>query len=166
MIRKKKICSGCKTLQFIFSNGQCQLCASKNYKKPKINFKQKENKVDLDNFFIDKITDLKRLGKSEESGKPIPYPTRANVSHLMNKRNHPSVAYHPENYVFLTVDEHSELDNKCLDVNDFIELMKRFPIAFPKIMERMIAVRPSVAEKTKFIEAFDNFVEDYNKYLT
>lgn len=166
MISKKKICIDCNTPQFIFSNKRCRVCASKLYKKPKAAIKPKENKVDLDNFFIDKITDLKRLGKSEESGKAIPHPTRANICHLVNKRNHPSVAFHPENYVFLTVDEHSELDNKCLDVNDFIELMKRFPIAFPKIMERIIAVRPSVAEKTKFTEAFDRFVEDYNKYLT
>ena len=77
-------------------------------------------------------------------------------------KNHPSVAYHPDNYVFLTMDEHSELDNKCLDVNDFIELIKRFPVASRLILERMEIVRKSVTEKTKFVEAFDNFIKDFN----
>ena len=84
------------------------------------------------------------------------------MSHLYSKRNHPSVVYHPDNYVFLTIDEHSELDNKCLDVNDFLELNKRFPVAFSLIIERMEIVRKSVTEKTKFVEAFDKFIKDFN----
>ena len=72
------------------------------------------------------------------------------------------MAYHPDNYVFLTIDEHSELDNKCLDVNDFIELIERFPVASRLILERMERVRQSVTEKTKFVEAFDNFLKDFN----
>ena len=148
MIRKKKICSGCKTLQFIFSNGQCQLCAGKNYKKPKINFKQKENKVDLDNFFIDKITDLKRLGKSEESGKAIPYPTRASICHILDKSRHPSVAYHPENYVFLTIDEHSRFD-QLLFAHRFEDLKKEFPNSWGKVLERLPYFINDCLENTK-----------------
>ena len=160
--RKKKICKVCGNEDFIFSKGMCKFCASKNYKVPSPSVKPKKNKMDLDNFFIQKIEQLIKLGKSEESGKRIPYPTRANVGHLYSKRNHPSVAYHPDNYVFLTIDEHSELDNKCLDVNDFKELTKRFPTASRLILERMIIVRKSVTEKTKFVEAFDNFIKDFN----
>lgn len=160
--RKKKICKVCGNEDFIFSKGMCKFCASKNYKAPSPSVKPKKNKMDLNNFFIQKIEQLLKLGKSEESGKAIPHPTRANISHLFNKRNHPSVAYHPDNYVFLTIDEHSELDNKCLDVNDFIELIKRFPVASRLILERMERVRQSVTEKTKFVEAFDNFIKDFN----
>ena len=161
--RKKKICKSCGNEYFIFSKGMCKFCASKNYKAPSTTIKPKKNKMDLDNFFIQKIEQLLRLGKSEESGKKIPHPTRANICHLFNKRNHPSVAYHPDNYVFLTIDEHSELDNKCLDVNDFKELNKRFPVASRLILERMEIVRKSVTEKTKFVEAFDNFIKTLTK---
>ena len=161
--RKKKICKSCGNEDFIFSKGMCKFCASKNYKAPSTIIKPKKNKMDLDNFFIQKIEQLLRLGKSEESGKKIPHPTRANISHLFNKRNHPSVAYHPDNYVFLTIDEHSELDNKCLDINDFKELIKRFPVASKLILERMEIVRKSVTEKTKFVEAFDNFIKTLTK---
>ena len=160
--RKKKICKSCGNEDFIFSKGMCKFCASKNYKVPSTTIKPKKNKMDLDNFFIQKIEQLLKLGKSEESGKVIFSPTRANICHLFNKRNHPSVAYHPDNYVFLTMDEHSELDNKCLDVNDFIELIKRFPVASRLILERMEIVRKSVTEKTKFVEAFDTFIKDFN----
>ena len=160
--RKKKICKVCGNEDFIFSKGMCKFCASKNYKAPSPSVKPKKNKMDLDNFFTQKIEQLLKLGKSEGSGKAIPYPTRANISHLFNKRNHPSVAYHPDNYVFLTIDEHSELDNKCLDVNDFKELIKRFPVASRLILERMEIVRKSVTEKTKFVEAFDSFIKNFN----
>ncbi len=160
--RKKKICKVCGDNHYLFSNGACKSCATKIIKTQPIKTKAKKNKMDLDNFFIQKIEQLLKLGKSEESGKAIFSPTRANICHLFNKRNHPSVAYHPDNYVFLTVDEHSELDNKCLDVNDFIELIKRFPVASRLILERMERVRQSVTEKTKFVEAFDNFIKDFN----
>ena len=160
--RKKKICKLCGNIDYIFSKGACKFCASINYKSPSTKIKPKKNKMDLDNFFIQKIEQLLKLGKSEESGKAIPYPTRANICHILDKSRHPSVAYHPDNYVFLTIDEHSELDNKCLDVNDFIELIKRFPVASRLILERMERVRQSVTEKTKFVEAFDNFLKDFN----
>lgn len=159
MVQRKKICVTCNKLDFIFSKGKCRACASKAYKKPKQVFKPKENKVDIDNYFVDRITELYKLKKSEESGKPILYPNRANIAHLINKRNHPSVSYHPQNYVFLTVDEHSELDNKCLDVNDFVQLQKRFPNSFELIIERLRVVMQSVTERTKFVEAFEKFNE-------
>ena len=160
--RKKKVCNLCGNFDYIFSKGACKFCASKNYKSLSTKIKPKKNKMDLDNFFIQKIEQLLKLGKSEESGKAIFSPTRANICHILDKSRHPSVAYHPDNYVFLTIDEHSELDNKCLDVNDFIELIKRFPVASRLILERMERVRQSVTEKTKFVEAFDNFIKDFN----
>ena len=57
---------------------------------------------------------------------------------------------------------YSGIDNKCLDVNDLIELIKRFPVASRLILERMERVRQSVTEKTKFVEAFDNFIKDFD----
>lgn len=157
---KLKDCIICGRPSRIFSKGRCQPCASKTYKTPVKRIVKKENKADVDDYFKDRLIELKKLGKSEESGKLIPYPTRANICHLLSKRNHPSVAYHPQNYVFLTVDEHSELDNKCLDVNDFEELRKRFPNSFQKIIERLRIVLQSTTERTKFIESFEKFNKD------
>lgn len=153
-------CVECGKVSKIFSKGRCRYCASKTYKKASSSKKPKENKVDIDNYFVEKLVQINKTRMSEESGRVISYPTRANICHLFCKRNHPSVAFHLENYVFLTVDEHSELDNKCLDVNNFAELKKRFPRSFDKIMERMGIVRQYVTEKTKFTEAFDKWTDE------
>ena len=152
-----KECIECGMLCKLFSKGRCRYCAAKSYKKPSTTKKPKENKMELDNYFIDRLIDLNKTRSSEESGKKIAYPSRMNVCHLYAKTNHPSVADHPQNYVFLTVDEHSKLDGKCLIVNDFEELKTRFPNSFEKIMERMRIIRPDVQEKTKFTEAFDRW---------
>lgn len=156
---KKKICTECKREEYIFSKGRCKSCSLKGGKKLSKKIRTKENKVDIDSFFVDKLIQLNKSKRSEESGKPIPYPTRANICHIFNKRNHPSVAYHSENYVFLTVDEHSELDNRCLDVNDLQELEKRFPKSFHTIMERAKIVLQSVTERTKFTEIINKYFE-------
>ena len=146
--RKKKICKSCGNEDFIFSKGMCKFCASKNYKVPSPSVKPKKNKMDLDNFFIQKIEQLIKLGKSEESGKRIPYPTRANVCHILDKSRHPSVAYHPQNYVFLTVDEHSRFD-QLLFAHRFEELKKEFPNSWGKVLERLPYFINDCLENTK-----------------
>ena len=146
--RKKKICKSCGNEDFIFSKVMCKFFSIKNYKVPTTTIKPKKNKMDLDNFFIQKIEQLLKLGKSEESGKVIFSPTRANICHILDKSRHPSVAYHPENYVFLTVDEHSRFD-QLLFAHRFEELKKEFPNSWGKVLERLPYFINDCLENTK-----------------
>lgn len=146
--RKKKVCNLCGNFDYIFSKGACKFCASKNYKSLSTKIKPKKNKMDLDNFFIQKIEQLLKLGKSEESGKAIFSPTRANICHILDKSRHPSVAYHPQNYVFLTVDEHSRFD-QLLFAHRFEDLKKEFPNSWGKVLERLSYFINDCLENTK-----------------
>ena len=146
--RKKKICKECGNNHYLFSNGACKSCATKIIKTQPIKTKAKKNKMDLDNFFIQKIEQLLKLGKSEESGKAIFSPTRANICHILDKSRHPSVAYHPQNYVFLTVDEHSRFD-QLLFAHRFEDLKKEFPNSWGKVLERLSYFINDCLENTK-----------------
>lgn len=155
--RKKKICKVCGNEDFIFSKGMCKFCASKNYKAPSTTIKPKKNKMDLDNFFIQKIEQLLRLGKSEESGKKIPHPTRANICHILDKSRHKSVAYHPDNYVFLTIDEHSRFD-RLLFEHEFAKLQQEFPNSWKIILDRLPRFIYICEENTKLKQALLKFL--------
>lgn len=150
--KKKKICIDCNTSQFIFSNKRCRVCASKLYIKPKAVIKPKENKVDINNYFTDKLIQLNKTRISEESGQKIPYPTRANICHILDKSRHPSVAYHPQNYVFLTIDEHSRFD-QLLFAHRFEDLKKEYPNSWGKVLERLSYFINDCLENTKLKNA-------------
>ena len=141
-------CIECGRVSKIFSKGRCRYCASRTYKKPSSSKKPKENKVDIDKYFVQKIEQLMRSKRSEESGDPIPYPTRANICHILDKSRHPSVAYHPQNYVFLTVDEHSRFD-QLLFAHRFEDLKKEYPNSWGKVLERLSYFINDCLENTK-----------------
>lgn len=159
---KKKICEGCNTLQVIFSKGKCQRCASKQYKRPTQKVKTKTNKKELDTYFEKKINQLMMSRISEESGSPIPFPTRGNICHLLDKSRHKSVADHSDNYVFLTWDEHNRFD-KLLFEHRFKDIEKEFPNSWPIILKRLEVVIANCTEKTKLVEAL---TQEINKSLT
>lgn len=161
--RKKKICVDCGTEQFIFSKGKCKLCASKNTSLKgggfiKVVKKPKSNKKELDTYFEQKITQLNKTRVSEESGKPIPFPTRGNICHLLDKSSHKSVAHHPENYVFLTWEEHGRFD-QLLFAHEFKKLEAEYPNSWKLVLKRLESVIPSCTEKTRIIEALKNLTD-------
>ena len=159
-----KICKGCGLEKRIWSKGLCQMCASKTYKPLKskgtikVKFKPKKNKDRLDTFFEIKIDQLRRFGKSEESGKLIPLPTRGNICHILDKSRHSSVGDHPDNYVFLTWDEHARFD-QLLFAHEFAKIEKEFPNSWGIILKRLESVIPSCVEKTKLLEALETLTE-------
>lgn len=157
--RKKKICVECETLQYIFSKGKCQKCSSKGKtlnsggiikSKPK---QKSPMKTKLDEYFVEKLIQLNKTRKSEESGNVIPYPTRGNICHILDKARHPSVGNHLDNYVFLTWQEHAKFDQYIFN-HEFDKLKKEFPNIWPVILKRLETILPACTEKTKLYTAF------------
>lgn len=160
--RKKKLCKGsCNSLQYIFSNGLCQACASKTFKpiqKSKIKVKPpkpKENKDELNKFFDEHIQILSKTRCSYESGKYIHNPSRLNIAHLLPKRNHKSIAVCNFNVVYLTWQEHNTFDT-YLDSHKFSEIEK----TFPKTWILLKNVLSLVVERTKLVVALENYIEN------
>lgn len=85
---------------------------------------------------------------SEESGIRI-YPTRANICHLFDKARHPSLQGNLQNYVYLTLDEHTLFD-KLLYTHDFKQLEIKFVKSWKIACERIKDLLPLCLEQTKF----------------
>lgn len=159
-----------------FSKNRCKRCVlqdSKPLKKTKFNTNEKTvikkitqktankkqaKKERLDVFFKHHIEKCKF---SEESGQSIYLPTTANVCHLFPKRNHKSVEDNLDNYVYLTLQEHSDFD-KYLDQFDFIALENNFPNSWEKVCVRMKNLLPLVKENTKFKLTVEKYLNENN----
>lgn len=128
--RKKKLCKCCETLQYLFSKGRCQKCASKDYKKPT----SKPKKAILPTERHKKAKDAERLamsafwasqqdelgycyckecellGRSEKQAnlgfEMNPY----NVAHIISKGANPSFRCDLRNFVLLCAEHHGDFD--------------------------------------------------------
>lgn len=143
---KKKICKLCNKEEYIFSKGRCKMCASKDYKIPKISPKKQKEKKEQSNIRDVYFTyHIEKCRKSEESGVPIYEPNRTNICHILPKRTYKSVQAHFDNYIYLTLDEHTRFD-KLLDEMDFDKLKKEFPSAIIILYLRFKKLIPFVTE--------------------
>jgi hypothetical protein len=160
--RIKKICKECNTKQYIFSKGRCKYCASKSYKKPKrVSEKQKSAKKTQSNR-RSKYFDyhIEHCTHCEESGVAIPYPSRLNVCHLVDKGRHPSVEDNLDNCVYLTGDLHTEFDN-LLFKHRFEEITEKFKNSHEIIWKKFKKVLPLVQEQTRFKIELEKYLENY-----
>lgn len=163
--RKKKICKECGEETYIFSKGRCKFCASKTYKKPnQISKKQQENKrkqsSERDVYFKYHI---ERCKHSEETGKPIYEPTRANVCHIFDKGRHKSLQSNLDNYVYLTIQEHTTLDNHLFKL-EFDKIEEKLPNAWKIICIRAKKLLPLVQERTRLYYKFEEYLENERMY--
>jgi uncharacterized protein with PIN domain len=103
--RKKKICKGCDTEQYLFSKGYCQRCAPKKQIK-----KQNKNAKRNQDFYNKAL--LESEGKRcEECDCEIPFPSATNVSHIVTKGSNSFVRSHPLNYFYLCHGCHFNYDH-------------------------------------------------------
>ena len=165
--QKKKICKNCQTEQYIFSKGRCQRCATIEDSKPlkrgttikkqtdKNKAIRKSQSAIRDRYFDFHISLCKA---SDESGVPIPNPTRANICHLFDKARHPSVQANIYNCVYLTLDEHTRFD-QLLYQHEFDKLEQEFPNAWEKAKRAMVMVSYAVTERTKFFIKFEEWMK-------
>jgi len=164
---KEKECILCKRMTFIFSKGRCKSCAASSYKsKPKKESvtrvspstaeKKEIKRQALDVFFTYHIS---RCTKSEETGKFIYNPTRANICHLFPKSTHKSVMANLNNVIYLTLEEHTRFD-ELLFRKEFRKLEQEFPNAWKIARKRMLDISHLVLEKTSLFISFMEYVEN------
>jgi hypothetical protein len=170
MLHKKKICSECSREDYIFSKGRCKQCAQKSYTmkskdkvtKPRMSLSTKEKKKLKSDVLSTYFTyHLNRCRKSENSHIPISNPTKANICHIFPKSNHPSVQANLDNCIYLTLDEHTQLDN-WLFKHEFNKVEENMPIAWGIIKTRISKVEKLVLEKTKFYFAILDYIDQRN----
>ena len=170
---KKKRCCICGSLQPIFSKNRCKSCSQKQDalkkkkeedlqdKKPTPIMpsprKSKPKNKELESYFEKHIEILHRFRRSEESGLSIPYPTKVNICHLLDKGRHKSVASHMDNCIYLTWDEHAKFD-QLLGQHRFDEVEKQFPNSWELIKARLRIIIPLCTEKTKYKEKLTEIV--------
>lgn len=166
MIKKtKKLCISCHTDQYIFSKGRCQRCASIEDSKPLIrssfipkqtqkNKAYRKSQSEIRDVFFEHHS--KFCKSSEENGELIYSPSRANVCHLFYKRTYKSVQGNLNNFVYLTLDQHTRFDN-LLDKNDFKTLEEEFK-CWGLVTERMRLLLPEVKENGKLKMLFEDYI--------
>lgn len=137
------------------------MCASKSYKKPKQVSEKKKSAKKKQSNRRNKYFDyhIERCTHCEESGEVIPYPSRLNICHIIDKGRHPSVEDNLDNYVYLTGDLHTEFDN-LLFKHRFEELEKEFPNSWSVVVSRMEKLLPLVKEQTRFKIKFEEYLEN------
>jgi len=94
---------------------------------------------------------------SEETGIRISHATRANVCHLLDKGRHPSLEAHLNNYVYLTVDEHTRFDELLFSLK-FDALDLEFQNAWAMSCSRLRVLIPQCKERTKLLVALADYI--------
>ncbi len=166
--QKKKICKICQTEQFIFSKGRCRQCTIIENSKGAMKVVRKyitkqtdKNKLHrksqsaIRNSYFEFHIDLCKV--SEESGVSITAPTRANICHLFDKSRHPSLQGCLDNYVYLTLDEHTRFDKLLYD-HEFKKLEVEYPNIWPEVVNRMENLLELCEEHTKFKIKFEEYL--------
>lgn len=120
--------------------------------------KRKLKKDALSTYFIHHIG---RCGYSENSGVRISQPNKANICHIFPKSNHPSVQANLDNCIYLTLDEHTQLD-QWLFKHMFDKVEQNMPRAWELIKQRIAKVAPLVEEKTRFYFAILDYIDERN----
>lgn len=161
MILKNKECIECgRTDKPHFSKKRCRYCATISYKKPSKqtvkNKQKKDDKYKKLNVYFKYHTE--RCKYSEESGISI-QATTANICHLIDKGRHNSIASNLINCIYLTLDEHTELDG-YLFTHKFDKVEERFKNSFKKMVARWEKLLPLCQERTKFIIELEEYLEN------
>lgn len=165
--QKKKPCISCGDDTYIFSKGKCRRCSeigSKGLKSGKNRIKhitekklkeKQETREIRDEYFEHHIN---LCTHSEESGKQISNPTRANICHIFDKSRHPSLQANLENFVYLSFEEHQEFD-KLLYSHKFERLEEEFKNSFEKACIRGEKLLSLCQENTVFMRKFKKYLD-------
>lgn len=167
---KKKMCIICNEKKYIFSKKRCLECSKVDYSKkselnkskkaiPKITEKTKiknKEKSSIRSIYFD--YHISKCKRSEQSGVIIREPNRSNICHLFDKARHESVQGHLDNYVYLTLSEHTRFD-QLLYEHRFTELEDEFTNSWLIALNRMTKVLPFVKEETKFKRKIEEYLD-------
>lgn len=153
MIKSKK-CKLCE--RPAFSKGLCSVHSKKSSIKGQrtITTEKKEERQEKRNVYFE--YHIKKCTNSEESGKSIPNPTRANICHLLPKGLHPSLQDTLKNCIYLTFSEHERFD-KLLFSLEFDKLEKEFKNSWDKtcvILKELVYLSKETTNLSREIEKY------------
>lgn len=155
MIKSKK-CSECDNP--VFSKGFCRFHQPKKSikKSRKQTVEKKKETQDKRNVYFE--YHLNKCVRSDESGKPIISPTKANICHIFDKSRHPSLEDNLLNCVYLTLDEHQDFD-RLLYSHRFSILEEKFKNSFEKACLIGKELLPLCQENTIFTREFKKYID-------
>lgn len=155
MIKTKK-CSECD--KPAFSKGLCKFHQpKKNIKRVRqLTVEKKKEVQEKRNTYFN--YHLSRCSHSDESGLPIPNPTRANICHIFDKSRHPSLEDNLDNCVYLTFEEHQDFD-RLLYSHEFKKLEEKFKNSFEKACEIGKGLISLCQENTVFTREFKKYLD-------
>lgn len=157
-------CERCGRMVAIRSKGLCPACRSKELspreRGPIAARRPARKDTGLPAFFGRHI-EILRSRRVSATGKPIYYPSAANICHLYPKRRYKSVATDDRNVVYLTLEEHNMFD-RLLDCMEFDKLLKEFGGVWIKIARTMTDLAPEVEEEGKLKKNLLLWIESKN----
>lgn len=137
--QKKKKCKTCNRETYIFSKGDCKVCAVKRYSKKTA--VKTQNRRD---FFKSNVGGK---GYCIESGTLISPITVWNLCHIFPKRIYKSIETNEYNIILLTAEMHAKLDG-YLDSMDLDGLKKNMPKSYDFIIANFEILEPLIEERS------------------
>jgi hypothetical protein len=100
---------------------------------------------ELTKFFDDAIEKISNHPQSINSRLPLGKVSRANICHIFPKRKYKSIECHTENYIKLTIEEHTRFD-RLLDNLDFDTLEKEYHMCWKTVLKKIKILLPRITE--------------------
>lgn len=147
-----------------FSKKRCKSCAQQSYAKiqPKnktsrTTINRTEQRGCLKEFFERHVEILQQFPRSQNTGEFIPHPSIFNICHLIPKSKAISVACNDYNVIYLTIDEHSLMDD-CIFKHDLTKVKEQMPNVYRLMKEKLTEILPLTVERNKM---FDYLCEEF-----
>lgn len=167
MNQKKKICKTCGKEEYIFSKGNCKVCASRDYankasEKPKKKYtipktteknkaKRKDERAGYGDFFAKHISIIINEGRvCQECGARLQGLT-GEVAHILSKSKSPEVATNDDNVLYLCF-----YGNSCHTLFDSNLYNRKYMDVFPLAVEKYNSFKHLVTSHSREIDLYEN----------
>ena len=154
-------CEKCGRIVPVRSKGLCPSCRQKekNYMKKKLIGASNKN-PGIPGFFRLMLEKLE-YSRMSYTGRPINFPTVANICHILPKRTYKSVSMDEENIIFLTNEEHTRFD-ELIDRLEFEKLESEYGFVWKRAVRQVLSMeaKEKIKERGKLII---EIIETYGK---
>ena len=152
-------CEKCGRIVPVRSKGLCPSCRQKekNYMKKKLIGASNKN-PGIPGFFRLMLEKLE-YSRMSYTGRPINFPTVANICHILPKRTYKSVSMDEENIIFLTNEEHTRFD-ELIDRLEFEKLESEYGFVWKRAVRQVLSMeaKEKIKERGKLIiEIIDTY---------
>ena len=154
-------CEKCGRMVPVRSKGLCPSCRQKEkgYMKKKPIGASNKN-PGIPGFFRLMLEKLE-YSRMSYTGRPINFPTAANICHILPKRTYKSVSMDEENIIFLTDEEHTRFD-ELIDRLEFEKLESEYGFVWKRAVRQVLSMesKEKIKERGRLIiEIIDTYGE-------